>query len=117
MSRNSLQELPTYVVPPEVINAGVKLFGLTLFQMFILALAGLMALLTLLLFPLNFLPVKFLIGLFVFIFGAGFFLVPVPALTPFEQVVSLINYKRAKIPVKTTARPMPSRGRRGNTRS
>jgi|GEM_PF-3136912 len=116
MSRNHLQELPTYNVPPEVINAGFKLFGLTLFQMFILALAGVLAVLTLFLFPLNFLPVKFLIGLFVFIFGAGFFLVPVPALTPFEQVVSLVNYKRAKIPVKTSARAMPRTGRRGDSR-
>jgi uncharacterized membrane protein len=114
MPRNHLQELPTYSVPPEVINAGFKLFGLTLFQMFILALSVVLAVLTLILFPLGVFAIKLIVGLTSFSFFAGFFLVPIPALTPFEQAISLVNYKRAKIPVKTSARPMPRIGRRGD---
>lgn len=102
-----MQQLPVYNVPPEVINASFKLFGLSVFQMVIMAVGAGVALFGMFVLPLDNLALRFLIGLILWAVFVGFFLVPLPALTAFEQLISYLNYRRANIPRQTSARPLP----------
>lgn len=108
MPKPRVQELPSYTIPPNVINAGFKLFGLTVFQMLVLGLAGIVGFLTLINFPVDFILFRVIGATLATCLIAGFFLAPLPALTPFEQLVSYLNYYRAQIPRQTRARPMPA---------
>jgi hypothetical protein len=112
---SKLQEAPTYRVPPEVIAAGSKLFGLSFFQIFIMMVATLLSFLLLIFLPIGFVLIRILTGIFFWMIFSGYFLLPMPNLTSFEQTVSY--FSRSKIPSKTAAIPLPPPNTRNRSKN
>jgi hypothetical protein len=107
--RYNTQDLPEYIIPPDVMHAPAKIFGLTLFQLFVFMVASVIALAFIFYCPLisGILLLQIVLGGLVWGGVVAFFLLQAPHLTPFEQLLNYLAFRRSPIPRQTRARPLP----------
>ncbi|MEI6043395.1 MAG: hypothetical protein WCS37_03275 [Chloroflexota bacterium] len=101
--------LTVYLVPPPIIGDGVRLYGYSLFQLFAFIFSSFASLFFLFFIPIGIISLRVVITVIFWCGIAGFFLLPIPSLTPFELLIIYLGYWKSKIPKRTRARVLTTR--------
>ena len=111
-SDNRNTRLAVYMVPPPIIGDGVRLYGYSIFQMFSFIFSFFVSIIFLFYIPIGIISLRVVCTVVFWVFVAGFFLFPIPVLTPLELVIIYFGYWKSKIPKRTRARVLTTRNSR-----